>query len=208
MSSASITTRVQLTSDGLRLYEGAVQEAFGADVDYAQLIRVFGADREGEQRYSPAECKGIRVKTVQSEPDAGHISTSYVERHNLTMRMSMRRFTRLTNAFSKKLQNPIYALALYFVWYNWCRIHRTLRVTPAMEADLTDTLYDFDWLVGVVEAAAAPQKPGPKPGTKYCPRRVKLTHYRAWQRLDDPDHRTDHRASDTTREPRECRDSL
>lgn len=159
-----LANRVQLTSDGLKVYEGAVEDAFGADVDYAQLIKVFGdGPRETAARYSPGECKGAVIRTVQGEPDPDHIGTSYVERHNLTMRMSMRRFTRLTNAFSKKLVNHVYALALYFVWYNWCRIHKSLRMSPAMAAGLTKTLYDVEWIVGLVDAAApTPAKPGPK----------------------------------------------
>ena len=159
-----LTGRVQLTSDGLKVYEGAVEDAFGADVDYAQLIKVFGnPPRETAARYSPGECKGSFVRSVQGEPDPNHIATSYVERHNLTMRMSMRRFTRLTNAFSKKLQNMIYALALYFVWYNWCRRHKTTRLTPTQAAGLTDTWHEVEWIVGLVDAAApTPAKPGPK----------------------------------------------
>ena len=164
--------RVQLTSDGLRLYEGAVEDAFGADVDYAQLIKVFGDPREKSARYSPATCKGTFTRTVQGEPDPDYINTSYVERHNLTMRMSMRRFTRLTNAFSKKLQNHAAALALYFVHYNFCRIHKTLRMSPAMAAGVSKTLRNAEWIVGLIDARAPkPQKPGPKPGTKYRPRR-------------------------------------
>lgn len=151
-----LTTRVQLTSDGLKVYEGAVEDAFGADVDYAQLIKVFGnAPRETAVRYSPGECKGTFTRPVQGEPDPRHIATSYVERHNLTMRMSMRRFTRLTNGFSKKLQNMIYALALYFVFYNFCRIHKSLRMSPAMAAGITTTLRDAEWIVGLVDEAAA-----------------------------------------------------
>ncbi len=152
--------RVQLTSDGLRIYEGAVEDAFGADVDYAQLVKVFGDTRETAARYSPGECKGTFTRTVQGEPDPDHINTSYVERHNLTMRVSMRRFTRLTNAFSKKLRNHAAALALYFVHYNFCRIHKTLRMSPAMAAGVTDTLRDAEWIVGLIDARAS--KPGPR----------------------------------------------
>ncbi len=162
-----LANRVQLTSDGLRLYNWAVEWIFGADVDYAQLIKIFGSPTEGEKRYSPATCKGMIKTGMQGNPDPAHISTSYVERHNLTIRMSMRRFTRLTNAFSKKLMNHAYALALYFVFYNFCRIHKTLRVTPAMAAGLTNTPYDAEWIVGLVDAAApTPAKTGPKPGSK------------------------------------------
>ena len=155
-----LTARVQLTSDGLRVYEGAVEDAFGADVDYAQLIKVFGNPRETAARYSPGECKGTFTRTVQGEPDPDHINTSYVERHNLTMRMSMRRFTRLTNAFSEKLRNHAAALALYFVHYNFCRLHKTLRMSPAMAAGVTDTLRDAEWIVGLIDARTA--KPGPR----------------------------------------------
>ena len=159
-----LATRVQLTSDGLALYEGAVEEAFGADVDYAQLIKVYGnPPRETAVRYSPGECKGSFTKMVQGAPDPGHIATSYVERHNLTMRMSMRRFTRLTNAFSKRLINHVYAVALYTAWYNWCRRHTSTKLTPAQAAGLTDTWHDAEWIVGLVDAAApTPAKPGPK----------------------------------------------
>ena len=155
-----LTGRVQLTSDGLRVYEGAVEDAFGADVDYAQLSKVFVNPRETAARYSPGECKGTFTRTVQDEPDPDHINTSYVERHNLTMRMSMRRFTRLTNAFSKKLRNHAAALALYFVHYNFCRIHKTLRMSPAMAAGVTNTLRDAEWIVGLIDVCAA--QPGPR----------------------------------------------
>ena len=162
-----LTDRIQLTSDGLKLYNWAVKGVFGADVDYAQLIKIFGSPVEGEKRYSPATCQGTVCTPRQGNPDPDHISTSYVERHNLTMRMSMRRFTRLTNAFSKKLRNHALALALYFVHYNFCRIHKTLRMTPAMAAGLTTQLHDAEWIVGLVDARAPkPAKPGPKPGSK------------------------------------------
>ena len=158
-----IVGRTQLTSDGLRLYKRAVESVFGADVDYAQLVKVFGPTVEDEKRYSPATCKGTIKTAVTGRPDPDHISTSYVERHNLTMRMSMRRFTRLTNAFSKKLRNHALALALYFVHYNFCRIHKTLHMTPAMAAGLTTQLHDSEWIVGLVDARAPkPAKPGPK----------------------------------------------
>ena len=159
--------RVQLTSDGLKLYSRAIDWVFGSNVDYAQLVKIFGSPTEGEKRYSPATCQGIVRTSMQGNPDPVHISTSYVERHNLTMRMSMRRFTRLTNAFSKKLRNHAAALALYFVHYNFCRIHKTLRVTPAMEAGLDNLPRDAEWIVGLVDAAAPqPAKPGPKLGSK------------------------------------------
>ena len=162
-----LANRVQLTSDGHRAYPSAVEDAFGADIDYAMLVKHYGNAPEGQRRYSPAVCTGATKMSVAGDPDEAHISTSYVERHNLSMRMRMRRFTRLTNAFSKKIDNHIYALALYFVHYNFCRIHQSLRVTPAMEAGLTNTPYDAEWIVGLVDAAAPkPAKPGPKPGSK------------------------------------------
>ena len=154
-----LANRVQMTTDGLKSYLEAVEGAFGADVDYAQLVKLYGAAPENAKgRYSPAECTGIKKKKIEGEPDEKHISTSYVERQNLTMRMSMRRFTRLTNAFSKKIDNHIHMLSLYFVHYNFCRIHKTLRVTPAMAAGITDTLHDMEWIVSLIDARA------PKPG--------------------------------------------
>ena len=150
-----LSNRVQLTTDGHRAYLEAVEGAFGAGVDYAQLIKLYGASPEGEKRYSPAECMGIRLNTVTGDPDPKHISTSYVERQNLTMRMSIRRFTRLTNAFSKKVENHTHAVALHFMHYNFCRIHQTLRVTPAMEAGITDRLWDMSDIVELIEEREA-----------------------------------------------------
>ena len=149
--------RVQITSDGLALYLAAVEDAFGGDVDYSQLIKLYGPPLESEARYSPARCQGAIPKPIVGNPDPQHISTSYVERQNLTMRMSMRRFTRLTNAFSKKLENHVHMLALYFVHYNFCRIHKTLRVSPAMAAGVSDKLHDIDWIIGLIDERA--QKP-------------------------------------------------
>ena len=150
-----LATRVQLTSDGLKAYLEAVEGAFGADVDYAQLVKIYGASPDSAKgRYSPAECAGIIKNPIEGNPDPKHISTSYVERQNLTMRMSMRRFTRLTNGFSKKLESHIYAISLYFVFYNWMRIHKTLRVTPAMAAGLTDKLMTTEDLCDLMDAAA------------------------------------------------------
>jgi IS1 family transposase len=152
-----LANRVQLTSDGLKSYLEAVEGAFGADVDYAQLVKLYGASPESAKgRYSPAECTGIVKTRVEGEPEEKHISTSFVERQNLTMRMSMRRFTRLTNGFSKKLESHIYAISLYFVFYNWMRIHKTLKVTPAMAAGLTTTLMSMEDLCGLIDAAAPP----------------------------------------------------
>ena len=158
-----LATRVQLTTDGLNSYLSAVEDAFGADVDYSQLIKLYGSDPEGEKRYSPEKCIGTIQKPITGEPDPKHISTSYIERQNLTMRMSMRRFTRLTNAFSKKVQNHVYHVALYAVFYNFCRIHKTLKVSPAMASGVIDTLRDAEWIVGLIDARAPkPAKPGPK----------------------------------------------
>ena len=138
-----LANRVQLTTDGLKVYLEAVEGAFGADIDYAQLIKIYGAGQE-EVRYSPAECIGCETKIVQGKPDVKHVSTSYVERQNLTMRMSMRRFTRLTNGFSKKVENHAYAVAIHYMHYNFCRVHKSLRVTPAMEAGITDHIWTIE----------------------------------------------------------------
>jgi IS1 family transposase len=156
-----IANRVEFTTDGQKAYLNAVEEAFGVDVDYAQLVKRYGATHGGAGRYSPAECVGIRKEHVEGNLDAKHVSTSYVERQNLTMRMSMRRFTRLTNAFSKKLENHIHALSLYFVFYNFCRIHKTLKVSPAMAAGITDRLWSFDDVLAKIDAAKVPAKRGP-----------------------------------------------
>ena len=143
-----IRGRVQITSDGHRAYLEAVESAFGADVDYAQLQKIYGAPSDEEiRRYSPARCIGADMKVVSGNPDPKHVSTSFVERQNLTMRMSMRRFTRLTNGFSKKLENHRCMVALFYAYYNWCRVHQTLRVTPAMEAGLTDHVWSPEELV-------------------------------------------------------------
>ncbi len=156
-----LANRVQLTTDGHRAYLEAVEGAFGDDVDYAQLVKLYGAAPESAKgRYSPAECIGARKERVTGNPDRDHVSTSYVERQNLTMRMSMRRFTRLTNGFSKKVENHCHALALYFVHYNFCRLHKSLKVTPAMAAGVSDTLHDMEWVVGLIDARAP--KPGPR----------------------------------------------
>ncbi len=154
-----LTNRVQLTTDSYRAYLEAVEGAFGDDVDYAQLVKLYGPTNANPGRYSPPECIGTKKRRVTGSPDIGHVSTSYVERQNLTMRMSMRRFTRLTNAFSKKLDNHIHALALYFAFYNFCRIHKTLKVTPAMAAGITDRLWSLEDIVARIDADA----PAPKP---------------------------------------------
>ena len=164
--------RVQLTTDGHKAYLDAVEGAFGADIDYAMLVKLYGtAPESAKGRYSPAECIGTRKTRVEGRPDPAHVSTSYVERQNLTVRMHVRRFTRLTNAFSKKVENHAYAVALHCVFYNFVRIHRTLRVTPAMAAGLTDRLWTVADIVGLLEAEEAAQplkKRGP-----YKPRQPK-----------------------------------
>jgi IS1 family transposase len=138
-----LNNRVQLTTDGHKMYLEAVEDAFGKDIDFSQLVKIYGMPQDGEKRYSPAQCLGEEKHRIKGNPDMKHVSTSYVERQNLTMRMSMRRFTRLTNAFSKKVENLGYAVALHFMYYNFCRIHQTLRVTPAMEANVTDHVWDI-----------------------------------------------------------------
>ena len=156
-----LATRVQLTSDGHKAYLEAVEGAFGADVDYAMLIKMYGATSEAAKgRYSPAECIGAKKEPITGKPDPKHISTSYSERSNLTMRMHNRRFTRLTNAFSKKFENHAHMVAIWAVWYNWIRIHKTLRVTPAMAADLSKTLLTWEDILAVMDAEAP--KPGPR----------------------------------------------
>ena len=146
-----IVGRPQITTDALRHYINAIEDAFGADVDYAMLHKIYGASSDADQRrYSPATCIGCDMKTVSGDPDPKHVSTSFVERQNLTMRMSMRRFTRLTNGFSKKLENHGHMVALYFLYYNFCRVHKTLRVTPAMEAGLADHIWTLEELCSLL----------------------------------------------------------
>ena len=154
-----LANRVQLTTDGLKAYLDAVGGAFGANVDYAQLVKIYGAVPENAKgRYSPAECTGIRKQRIEGNPDKAHVSTSYVERQNLTMRMHMRRFTRLTNGFSKKVDNHAHMVGLYTTWYNFVRIHKTLRVAPAMAAGVSDRLWSMEDVVALVDAEAAPTK--------------------------------------------------
>ena len=148
-----LTNRVQLTTDGHRAYLDAVEGAFGFEVDYAQLVKLYGPTVEGnktERKYSPGECTGIKKNVVLGDPDNDHISTSYVERQNLSIRMNNRRFTRLTNAFSKKLENLQASVALYFIHYNFVRIHQTLRCSPAMEAGLTKHLWNIGDIVDLL----------------------------------------------------------
>ena len=160
-----LANRVQLTTDGHGAYLDAVEGAFGIDVDFAQLVKLYGSvaiGRDAATRYSPQVCVGARKEQFRGDPDPAHISTSYAERQNLSMRMHMRRFTRLTKAFSKKIENHCHSLALYFVFYNFVRIHSTLRVTPAMAAGLTDSLWDMKDIVALIDAREpAPTKRGP-----------------------------------------------
>jgi IS1 family transposase len=162
---ARLATRVQLTTDGHKAYLEAVEGAFGMDVDYAMLVKLYGdatGKKSHEKKYSPAECTGVRKELISGNPVKELVSTSHVERQNLSMRMGMRRFTRLTNGFSKKLENHLHMLSLYFVHYNFVRMHKSLRMTPAMAAGVTDKLHDLAWLVEVIDAAApAPQPRGP-----------------------------------------------
>src|SRR5258708_7434685 len=151
-----LSNRIQLTTDGHKMYLTAVPDAFGSQVDYAQLVKVYGNDPvEGQKRYSPAQCLGTeRIERIGS-PDQAHISTSYVERQNLNMRMNMRRFTRLTNAFSKKIDNHIAMVALFHMHYNFGRVHQTLRVTPAMEAGISQHVWSIHEIVALTGTCAA-----------------------------------------------------
>ena len=156
-----LANRVQLTTDGHRAYLDAVESAFGGDVDYAQLVKLYGESPEAEKRYSPAVCTGARKSRIEGNPDPKHVSTSFAERQNLTMRMQMRRFTRLTNGFSKRFENHCHALALYFVWYNFVKQHKSLGgLSPAMAAGLSDTLWSMTDLAGMIDATL------PKPGRR------------------------------------------
>lgn len=146
-----LKNRVQLTSDGHKAYLEAVEQAFGCEIDYAMLVKLYGTEPEGEKRYSPAKCLGAQKHNVTGDPDPKHISTSYAERQNLTMRMSMRRFTRLTNAFSKKIDNLIHSLSIYFMYYNFGRIHQKLRVTPAMEARIADHVWSLEEIMSLMD---------------------------------------------------------
>jgi IS1 family transposase/lambda repressor-like predicted transcriptional regulator len=149
-----LANRVQLTTDGHRAYLQAVEDAFGKDIDYAMLVKLYGEDRQAESRYSPAECIGCREIGIMGRPNPKYISTSHIERQNLTMRMSMRRFTRLTNAFSKKVENHYWAIALHYMNYNFCRTHQTLRVTPAMEAGIADHVWTIEEVVSLLDTEA------------------------------------------------------
>ena len=148
-----VSQRVQLTTDGHKVYLNAVENVFGIDIDYAMLVKVYGRpSKEDQRRYSPASCVGTETQVIRGNPDPKHINTSYVERQNLTMRMGMRRFTRLTNAFSKKVQNLGHAVALHFLHYNFCRVHQTLGTTPAVAAGVADHVWSIGELVGLLDS--------------------------------------------------------
>ncbi len=161
-----LANRVQLTTDGHKAYLQAVEEAFGTEVDYAQLVKLYGETPDAEKRYSPAECIGTRKDKITGNPDRKHVSTSYVERSNLSLRMHMRRFTRLTNAHTKKFENHCHMVALYTVWYNFARINSAVRMAPAMAAGVSKTLWTMADIVKLIDAAA----PAPKPRGPYRPR--------------------------------------
>lgn len=162
-----LANRVQLTTDGHKAYLQAVDEAFGSDIDYAMLVKLYGADLSDEARYSPAACIGTKREFITGTPASKHISTSYVERQNLTMRMCMRRFTRLTNGFSKKLANHVAAVSLHCMYYNFVRIHQTLRITPAMAAGITDHVWEMADVVRLLDESAA--KPNYRDEAHYGP---------------------------------------
>ncbi len=149
-----LASRIQLTTDGHKAYVEAVEDAFGSEVDYAQLIKIYGTEigpkNQAEIRYSPAQCMGAKKAVISGTPEYAHISTSMTERQNLTMRMSMRRFTRLTNAFSKKVENHEAAVALHFMYYNFARVHMSLRITPAMAEGVSDHVWSLEEIVGLL----------------------------------------------------------
>jgi IS1 family transposase len=147
-----LADRVQLTSDGLQMYLKAIVKAFGEDVDYARLVKVYGNDPDAEKRYSPAVCTACKKDAVIGDPDPAHISTSYIERQNLTMRMGMRRFTRLTNAFSKKIENHAAAISLHMMYYNFARVHQTLKTTPAVAAGVSDHVWTVEEIVALLDS--------------------------------------------------------
>ena len=157
---ARLSSRVQLTTDGHRPYLESMADAFDSDIDYVHLIKIYGTDggSSPDKRYSPPRFVESKCGVVTDYPDQKHISTSYVERQNLTMRMSIRRSTRLTNGFSKKVENHMHAISLHYMYYNFCRIHKTLKVTPAMEAGIADTVYDLEFIVGLIDEREPPAK--------------------------------------------------
>lgn len=145
-----LKNKVQLTTDGHKMYLEAVENAFGGEIDFSQIVKIYGNTEESQKRYSPAQCIRTEKHSITGNPEKEGISTSYVERQNLTMRMNMRRFTRLTNGFSKKVENLGYAIALHFMYYNFCRIHQTLRITPAMAAKVTNQLWDIEDILNLL----------------------------------------------------------
>ena len=161
--SGRLANRIQLSSDGLNSYADAVERAFGIDVDYGQAVKFYEAEPIGPGRYSPPRVTHQQITRIQGRPEPAHISTSLIERQNLTMRMAMRRFTRLTNGFSKKVENLEAAVALHFAHYNFVRLHRSLRITPAMAAGVSDRLWSLEELLERIDAAA----PAPKPRGPY-----------------------------------------
>jgi len=158
-----LANRVQLTTDGHSAYLEAVEGAFGGDIDYAMLVKIYGESTEAEKRYSPAECIGARKTDIEGNPDPDYISTSYVERHNLSMRTFMRRFTRLALGFTKKAENHVHMVALYTVWYNFVKMHKTLKMTPALAAGVTDRLWSVEDIVALIDA----REPSPKKRGSY-----------------------------------------
>lgn len=150
--SERLAHRVQLSTDGFKVYLTAVEEAFGADIDYGMVVKIYGHTEDDDaKRYSPATCIGCEKESISGNPNMALVSTSYIERQNLTMRMGMRRFTRLTNGFSKKIENHMHAVAIHYMYYNFVRIHKTLRCTPAMEADVTKTLWSIEDIVKLLD---------------------------------------------------------
>jgi IS1 family transposase len=159
-----LVNRVQLTTDGHKMYLSAVEDAFSGNIDYAMLVKVYGASPEGsEVRYSPAECLGCQKNAIHGEPDRKHVSTSYIERHNLTLRMGIRRYTRLTNAHSKKLENHTAALGLLLCYYNFCRVHQTIRCTPAMAAGITSKVFKIEDLIALLPTAEGKERGSYRP---------------------------------------------
>jgi IS1 family transposase len=146
-----LSNRVQLTTDGHRSYLKAVQRTFGSQIDYAMLNKIYGEDPQPEKRYSPAVCIGAEAETIMGSPDPAKVSTSYVERQNLTMRMGMRRFTRLTNGFSKKIENLVWAVSLHFMHYNFCRVHQSLKTTPAVAAGVADHVWSLQEIAALLD---------------------------------------------------------
>jgi IS1 family transposase len=158
--SERLAVRPQITRDGNKVYLDAIENYFGANVDYAMLVKLFGEDKKGETRYSPGKCLGTRNHAIQGNPDPDHVSTSSVERQNVTMRMGMRRFTRLTNGYSKKIENLAYSVALHFMHYNFVRSHHTLQMPPALNAGVTDHKWSIEEIVGLLPLKL-PGKRGP-----------------------------------------------